>query len=108
MKKEHAECILELYGNPRIRIGNNNLVFARQTNEDIKLIESLSDNELISEWKSLVWLNCIYGQVSLNGLQRIDLIELEMASRNRQHKFRKLREWFRKAKEKYDDNNDNI
>ena len=34
--------------------------------------------ELIEHWKSLVWINNIYGQVSLNEMQRISLIELEM------------------------------
>ena len=63
------------------KVGKTTVTFARQGEEQIALIEAKTDEELIEEWKSLVFLNNIFGQVSLNDLQRIDLIELEMENR---------------------------
>ena len=81
MNREKAQEILKAYGTPAFKVGNTNLIFARQTDEHLNEIESLNDEELIEEWKSLVWMNEIYGQVSLNEMQRISLIELEMEDR---------------------------
>jgi hypothetical protein len=81
MDKEKATKVLEAYGKPTFESGNNVISFARQNEQDISTIEAISDNELIKEWKRLVWLNEIYGQVSLNEMQRINLLELEMDDR---------------------------
>ena len=81
MDRQIASRILKAYGRPIIKTSNKIYTFARQDNDDIKRIESMKEDELIKQWKSLVWLNSIYGQVSLNELQRIDLIELEMDQR---------------------------
>ena len=72
---------IKAYGKPMFKVGNTKLSFARQTDEHLTEIESKTDEELIEHWKSLVWMNEIYGQVSLNEMQRISLIELEMDSR---------------------------
>ena len=81
MNKEKAQEVLKTYGKPAFKVGDTNLIFARQTDEDLNEIESKNDEELIEEWKSLVLMNEIHGQVSLNEMQRISLIELEMDER---------------------------
>jgi len=81
MNREKAQEILKAYGRPMFKVGNTKLSFARQTDEHLNEIESKTDEELIEHWKSLVWMNEIYGQVSLNEMQRISLIELEMDGR---------------------------
>lgn len=81
MNKEKAQEVLKTYGKPAFKAGDTNLIFARQTDEDLNEIESKNDEELIEEWKSLVLMNEIYGQVSLNEMQRISLIELEIDER---------------------------
>ena len=78
MDRDKANKLFEAYGRPMFKSGDNIISFARQTNDDVSQIESLSDNDLIEHWKSLVWINDIYGQVSLNELQRISLLELEI------------------------------
>lgn len=92
MNKQKAKKILEVYGKPKIKLKNKTLVFARQNRLDVLEIEKMKSAELIKNWKSLVWTNHIYGQVDLNELQRIDLIELEMKSRNIDEE--ELSEWF--------------
>ncbi len=81
MNQEKSQEILKAFGNPVIKTEKANLVFARQSQEDVNQIEKMSNEELIQDWKNLNWMNYIYGQVSLNDLQRISLLELEMASR---------------------------
>ena len=61
--------------------------------EYVEQIEKMTDSELIDSWKGLVWLNCIYGQVSLNDMQRIDLIELEIDERPKINST-ELSDWF--------------
>jgi hypothetical protein len=100
MNKEKADEIINLYGKPRIKIGKNVLVFARQNNKDILDIEKMTTKELKQKWKNLVWSNVIYGQTSLNDMQRINLIELEFESRN--IKGNDLRKWFDKTKVKFE------
>lgn len=102
MDRKKAKKLFKLYGRPAFKVKGKKtvLVFARQDMKDAEEIERLTDKELKSEWKSLVWMNLIYGQVSLNDMQRIDLIELEMDTRKK-IKPEKLREWFEKQKKKF-------
>ena len=81
MDRGKAQEILKAYGRPTFKVGETNISFARQKNKSLDEIESKNDEELIEHWKSLVWMNEIYGQVSLNEMQRISLIELEMEGR---------------------------
>lgn len=81
MDRTKAQKILEACGKPTFKIGESTLSFARQTNDSLSEIESKTDDELITHWKSLVFLNDIVGQVSIGDLQRISLIELEMDTR---------------------------
>ena len=81
MDREKAQEILKVFGKPSFKVGETNVVFARQTEESLNEIESKTNEELIDHWKSLVWMNEIYGQVSLNEMQRISLIELEIEER---------------------------
>ena len=103
MNREEAMQVLNAYGTPSCKAGKTNLVFARQTEESIKDIESQTDEELIDLWKGLVWMNNIYGQVSLNELQKIDLIELEIESRN--IPIEPLARWFENTAIKYEQEN---
>jgi len=61
MDREKAQKILKAYGRPSLKVGETNVVFARQTEESLNEIESKTDEELIDHWKRLVWLNEIYG-----------------------------------------------
>jgi len=101
MNKLYATQILKAFGNPAFKVGKDKTVtFARQTQNDITVIEGLSDDDLVKEWKSLVWINYVYGQVSLNELQRIELLELEMMEREfPQEKFLK---WLDEERNKFE------
>jgi len=103
MNQTKAKQVLKVYGRPAFKVkgSNNTIVFARQHIEDIEEIEKMKDSELVSEWKGLVWTNHIYGQVSLNEMQRIDLIELEMDGRKGINK-EEMTAWYKKAEENFD------
>ena len=101
MDREKAQEILEAYGRPSAKVGNTKLTFSRQTEEDLNEIESKTDEELIQNWKNLVWLNEIYGQVSLSDMQRISLIELEFECRK--IAYEPLIFWYEDASAKFDE-----
>lgn len=101
MNKIKAQEILKAYGRPMFKKGSTIISFARQTYECLVEIESKTNEELIEEWKSLVWLNEIYGQVSLNEMQRISLIELEMDSRKID--FEPLKSWYEKESSEFNE-----
>lgn len=98
MNKETAMNVLKAYGKPTIKTATTVLVLARQDESCITQIESATDEELITEYKSLVWMNYIYNQVSLNELQRIDLIDLEIEERKLEDG---LKEWFAQAEKDF-------
>lgn len=101
MNREKAQEILKAYGRPSFKVGETNVVFARQTEENLNEIESKTDEELVEHWKSLIWLNEIYGQVSLNDMQRISLVELEIAERK--IPFEPLKSWYESESAKFDE-----
>lgn len=101
MNREKAQEILKVYNRPSVKIGKTNLVFTRQTEESLREIESKTDEELVEHWKSLVWMNEIYGQVSLNEMQRISLIELEMDERKIPSE--PLKSWYENESSKFDE-----
>ena len=101
MDREKAQDILKVYGRPSFKVGEHNLVFARQTEENLSEIESKTNEELIEDWKCLVWINHIYGQVSLNEMQRISLIELEMNYRKIETE--PLNSWYEPELAKFDE-----
>ena len=74
-------------------------LFARQSWGDVEEIEKLPTDELVQNWKNLTWLNCIYGQVSLNEMERISLLELEMDTRKDIDK-EELDKWYIKSEQK--------
>ena len=104
MDKEIAKRILKVYGNPSFKVGNTNITFSRQDLNAVEEIEKLTDEELISQWKSYVFINEIYGQVSLGEMQRIDLLELELDERKIDDK--PLKEWYDKIKSEFEENED--
>lgn len=81
MDREKANSILNSYGSPKMKVGDTVISFSRQQESNIDEIERKTDEDLASSWKGLVFMNYIYGQVSLNDLQRINLIELEIECR---------------------------
>ena len=101
MNRVKAQEVLKAYGRPTFKAGNTKVHFARQTEKDLVEIESKTNEELIEQWKSLVWTNEIYGQVSLNEMQRIDLIELEMD--NRKIDSKPLKSWYETESAKFDE-----
>jgi len=100
MNRTKANELLKFYGRTLIKSGDSVISFARQNEQDISYIEAISDKELIEEWKRLVWLNEIYGQVSLNDMQRISLIELEFDDR-KDIKDEDLKSWYDKELENF-------
>ena len=100
MNRTKALKILKAYGRPTFNIGNTKFEFARQSEPQLKEIENKTNDELITEWKSLVWMNEIYGQVSLNDMQRISLIELEFDDR-KDIKDEDLNSWYDKELENF-------
>lgn len=80
--------------------------FARQTIKDLKEIEETGRKELVEELKSLVWINNIYGQISLNDLERIQLIEMELTDRNIDWK--PITKWYEQAKKKFEQETEEI
>ena len=107
MDRKKATKVLEAYGKPNFKSGNNVISFARQNEQDISSIEVISDKELIKEWKRLVWINEIYGQVSLNDLQRINLLELEMDDRPNINDS-DLTIWYDSELDKFNESNPNL
>ena len=57
------------------------LVFARAGNRDIERIESMSDDELVRQFKSLDYVLFEYGQVSIYDLEVYTLMEMEIENR---------------------------
>jgi hypothetical protein len=102
MNREKANEILNLYGRPKVKVGDTNLIFARQTEEDLNEIESKTDEQLISHWKSLVFINDIVGQVSVNDLQRIALLDLEIRDR-KTIDIEELKKWYETESENFDE-----
>ena len=96
MNKESAQKILTAYGSPRLQNAEGTVIvtFSRQTSSSITEIEKMDNEQLITRYKSLVWMNFIYGQVSLGDLQRIDLMDLEIDERKLDEG---LSEWYEKA-----------
>ena len=78
------------------------LPFARQSKEDVVEIEAMSDEDIVNEYKSLVWLNYIYGQVSVNELQRISLLDLEIETREN-ISTEELESWFEETESSFDE-----
>jgi len=96
MNREKAKDIMNAYDHPFIETKNGLIMFARQDIFDIEEIEAMSNDKLIDNYKGLVFINWIYGQVSLNDTQRIGLIELECDSRGMiTEKFKKeIKRWY--------------
>ena len=94
MDRSKAQEQLKIFGNPVItKDGEIVAHFTRQTIDNITTIEQMSDMELIDDWKGLVQINHVFRQVSLNDLQRMDLIELEFDARDSIDS-NELRKWF--------------
>ena len=89
-KQEKIDKTLELYGNPSVQVGDTNIVFSRQSREDVKELEEKTDKDLMDEAISINWVNHCLGQISLGELQRLDLILIELDSRLPQNKFKKF------------------
>lgn len=94
MNREKADKLFKVYKTGPIKLKNGKQIqFARQTPKVVEEIEAYSDKELVESWKSLVFINHIYGLVCLGEMQKIDLLELEMEERpNIQPK--ELKDWF--------------
>lgn len=103
MNTELANNVIQAFGEPSFLVNNTHISFARQSKEDVVEIEAMSDEDIINEYKSLVWLNYIYGQVSVNELQRISLLELEIETREN-ISTTELKSWYEKEKEEFDIN----
>lgn len=102
MDRKKARVIFLAYGRPQIKVKDTTVSFSRQTEEDLEDIEGKTDNELVEHWKALVFMNEIIGQVSLNDMQRINLIELEFEERDGINA-EELKAWFEKQQSEFDE-----
>ena len=102
MDRKVAEDVLNAIGRPAFKVKETGTVitFARQGVGDVEEIEKMRSQELVKYWKSLVWMNYIYGQVSVNEMQRIRLLELEIDGR-KDVDVEKLNVWYEKEEIKY-------
>ena len=102
MDRRKAKEILEVFGRPGFKTKNNTLItFARQNEQCIEEIEQKSDEQLVDNWKNLFFMNYIYGQVSLNEIQRISLIELELEAREN-IELQQLQDWVAKKEKEFE------
>lgn len=102
MNTELANNVIQVFGKPDFLVDNTHISFARQSKEDVIEIEAMSDEDIINEYKSLVWFNYIYGQVSVNELQRIELLDLEIVSRESIN-VADLKSWYEEAESSFDE-----
>ena len=102
MDNKKAKDILEAFGNPAVQVGDKTILLARQSESDVKAIEDMTDDELIAEWKSLCWLNFIYGQTSVGEIQRICLMDVEIDSRPSINQ-EELKSWFEETSASFDE-----
>lgn len=102
MNRQKAQEVLHAYGRPQFKTHDTIITFSRQTEKNLEEIENKTDEELVANWKSLVFINEIYGQVSLNDLQRITLIELEFEER-KNIKPDDLKTWFEETSNSFDE-----
>ena len=100
MDRVKAKEVLQSFKRESFKVGNSILTFSRAEEEDIDRIESLTDEELLERYKSMVWLNYIYGQTSVRDIQTITLLELELDQRNIGQD---LEEWYNKEKEEFNE-----
>ena len=89
-KQEKINKTLELYGTPKVNVGNKTIAFSRQSNEDAKELENRTEQDLMDEAVGINWINHCLGQVSLGELQRLDLIMIELDSRLPKEEFEKF------------------
>ena len=100
MDREKAKEVLGMYGRPVVDAGKTKLVFSRQNLKDVEELEEMDNQTLIGHWKSLVFVNYIYEQVSLSEMQRITLIELEFMERDIG---KDLDKWFDETEANFDE-----
>ena len=99
MNREYAEKVLMKYGRPVIKTGKGSISFARHDMGSVERIEAMSNEDLLKEYKNMVWMNYIYGQVSVGDLQGIDLMDLEIDERKIGEG---LEEWYKEAVKQFD------
>ena len=102
MNTELANNVIQAFGEPSFLVNNTHISFARQSKENVVEIEAMSDEDIVNEYKSLVWLNYIYGQVSVNELQRISLLDLEIETREN-ISTEELESWFEETESSFDE-----
>ena len=102
MDRIKAKKLLEAFGRPALVNKKNGkaIVFARQDMKDVEEIEKMDGGTLTQRWKNLTYMNYIYGQVSLNEMQRIQLIELEMNTR-KNIDATELEDWYEEESKKF-------
>lgn len=63
-------------------------------------LKNMTDEAIVKEWKDLIFMNEIVGNVSLSDLRRIAILETEMSTRDRISPD-ELRAWHEEAEENY-------
>jgi len=107
MNRDKMQAVFDKYesnaqGQKRVD-GCPSFFFTRQSLEDVKAIEEMKTEDLCKEWKGLDYVNHIRGNVSINDLMRMELIELELESRDEQDAIADLYLWHEQADKDFND-----
>ena len=103
MDTDNLEEFLDDFTSHIVEGDDTTFSFTQEDINDDSTIKNMTDVELVSEWKSLVWKNHIYRQISVSEMMRIQIIESEIEVRNNIN-FAELVAWYEDAKEKFDYN----
>ena len=103
MDKDKLEEFLDDFTSSIVEDGDTTFSFNQEDINDVSYIKNMTDDELVSEWKTLVWKNRIYRQISVSEMMRIQIIESEIEVRNNIN-FAELVAWYEDTKEKFDYN----
>lgn len=103
MDKDNLEEFLDDFTSSILEDGDTTFSFNQEVIDGVNTIKNMTDVELVSEWKTLVWKNHIYRQISVSEMMRIQIIESEIEERN-DINYSELLAWYDDTKEKFDYN----
>lgn len=101
MDTDNLEEFLDDFTSDIVEGDDTTFTLTQEDINDVSSIKNMRDDELVSEWKILVWKNHIYRQISISEMMRIQLIGSEIEVRNNINSD-ELVAWYEDAKEKFD------
>lgn len=101
MDTDNLEEFLDDFTSDIVEGDDTTFTLTQEDINDVSSIKNMRDDELVSEWKILVWKNHIYRQISISEMMRIQLIGSEIEVRNNINSD-ELVAWYEDAKENFD------